>query len=168
MTAIPANEVTQDDLAAWYKMHQDLAKLRAAEMLLRQRIFKHYFPEPKEGTNTVVLPDAYQLKGVHVVNRKIVEETMQALFYRPQLEEGVFGPSKLEAAGIRGDMIVKWKPELAIAVYRELTEDQRHLVDQMLLIDNGSPSMKIEPPKAPRKGKAKPDDIQPQEGEKIE
>jgi hypothetical protein len=169
MTQIPeAPAATQEDLALWYQMHQQLAKLKAAEMLLRQRIFKSYFPEPKEGTNTLILPDTFQLKAVHVINRKIVEESMQALCHRPQLEEGVYGPSKLEEAGVRPDMIIKWKPELALAVYRELTETQRHVVDQMLMIDNGSPQLKIEPPKAPRKGKAKPDDIPPQEGEKIE
>jgi hypothetical protein len=52
-------------------------------------------------------------------------------------------------------------------VYRELTEEQRHLVDQMLLIDAGSPSLKIEPPAKKRGAKAKVDDVQDNPGEKL-
>jgi hypothetical protein len=164
MSTIPQPTVTADDLALWFKTTQELAKLRAAEMLMRQRIFKAYFPTPKEGTNTAVLPDTFQLKGVHVINRKIVEESMQALCYRPQISEGVFGPSKLEQAGVSPQQIIKWKPELAIAVYRELTEEQQHLVDQMLLIDAGSPQLKIEPPVKKRGAKPAVDDVAEDKG----
>jgi hypothetical protein len=165
MTTLPETTITAADLAAWYKAKKDLETLRATEMLMRQRIFRHYFPSPKEGTNTAVLPDTYQLKGVHTINRKIVEESMQALCYRPPLENGAFGPSKLEEAGISPQQIIKWKPELAIRVYRELTAEQQHLVDQMLLVDAGSPQLKIEPP-AKKRGAAKPavDEVQEDKG----
>lgn len=161
MTEIPQPVVDQTVLAQWYGYVKELQRLKAAEMLLRQRIFRLYFPDPREGTNTAVLPDTYQLKGTHVINRKVIEESMQALCYRAPNPDGTFQPSKLEQAGVRVDMLIKWKPELAISAYRELTEEQRHLVDQMLLIDQGSPSLKIEPPKKPRGGAAKPapDDI---------
>lgn len=166
MTAIPAPVVTAEDIAAWYKTKRELDTLKATEMLMRQRIFKAFFPSPKEGTNTVVLPDTYQLKGTHTINRKIVEEAMQALCYRPQVSEGVFGPCKLEEAGVSPQAIIKWKPELAIGVYRELTEEQRHLVDQMLLIDAGSPQLKIDPP-AKRRGSKPLDTIDPKGPENI-
>lgn len=159
MTAIPAPTATTEDVAAWFKVKKELDDLKTKEMLMRQRIFKAFFPAPKEGTNTVVLPDTYQLKGVHVINRKILEEGMQALCYRPQISEGVFGLSKLEEAGVSPQAIIKWKPELAISVYRELTEEQRHLVDQMLLIDAGSPQLKIEPPAKKRGAKPAVDDV---------
>jgi hypothetical protein len=158
MTEIPHTPVTQDTLAQWFKAKRDLAALRVNEMLLRKLIFSHYFPSPKEGTNTVTLPDAYQLKGTHVINRKLVEESMQALTYRPQIGAdpqggAIFGPSKLEEAGINPSQLIKWKPEISITVYRELTEEQMHLVDQMLLIEEGSPSLDITPPstRKPRK-----------------
>lgn len=168
MVQVPQDQVTVNDLTVWFTMQEELKKLKASEMMLRKRIFGHYFPDPKEGTNTSVLPDTYQLKGVHVINRKIIEESMQALCYRPQLAEGVYGKSKLEEAGVRVDQLVKWKPELAISVYRELTEEQRHLVDQMLLIDAGSPQLKIEPPKAPRGGKKSAvDEVQDNPGAKL-
>lgn len=160
MTTIPAPApVTTADVAAWYTVKKELDALKAKEMLMRQRIFKSFFPSPKEGANIAILPDAFQLKGVHTINRKIVEESMQALCYRPQIGDGVFGPSKLEEAGVSPQAIIKWKPELAIAAYRELTEEQRHLVDQMLLIDAGSPQLKIEAPAKRRGSKPAVDDV---------
>lgn len=172
MTLIPPPAVDAATLAQWYETKKQLDALKAKEMLLRTRIFRFYFPEPKEGTNTVVLPDTYQLKGTRVVNRKIVDEAMQALCHRPTIGmdghgNALYGPSKLEAAGIRTDMLIKWKPELAITIYRELTAEQQHLVDQMLLIDDGSPQLKIDPPKAPKgkKGaKDTPEDIEEPKG----
>ena len=154
MTALPSPpEVSAADVALWYTTKKDLDTLKAKEMLMRQRIFKAFFPTPKEGTNTTTLPDTWQLKGTHTINRKIVEEAMQALCYRQPLENGAFAPSKLEEAGVSQQAIIKWKPELALSVYRELTEEQRHLVDQMLLIDAGSPQLKIEPPAKKRNSK---------------
>jgi hypothetical protein len=172
VTLIPPPEVDQNTLAAWYEAKKQLDALKAKEMLLRTRIFRFFFPSAKEGTNTHELPDKFQLKGTRVVNRKIVEESMQALCHRPTIGmdghgNALYGPSKLEAAGVRVDMLIKWKPELAITVYRELTAEQQHLVDQMLLIDDGSPQLKIDPPKAPRgkKGdKTTPDDIEETKG----
>lgn len=152
MTEITPTPVTADTLTQWFKAKRDLALLKGKEMLLRKLIFGHYFPSPREGTNTVVLPDSYQLKGGHVINRKIVEESMQALTYRPILNTdpvtgaAQFGPCKLEEAGVNPMQIIKWKPELNLTVYRELTEEQMHLVDQMLLIEEGSPSLDITPP----------------------
>lgn len=160
MTTIPVPAATPEDIGAWYTVKKELDALKAKEMLMRQHIFKTFFPTPKEGTNTVVLPDTFQLKGLHTINRKIVEEGMQALCYRPQLSEGVFGPSKLEQAGVSPAVIIKWKPELSIAAYRELTQEQQHLVDQMLLIDAGSPQLKVEPPAKRRGGKTAVDDVQ--------
>lgn len=168
MTAIPAPEpVGQKDLTAWFELCKELDRVKAAEMLLRKRIFNAYFPAPKEGTNTVVLPDTYQLKGVHPINRKVVEEAMQALCYRPPLGPGAWGPSKLEEAGISVADLIKWKPELAISAYRELTAEQMNLVDQMLLISPGTPALAIERPS--KRGRAKPavNDVQDQPGEQL-
>jgi len=146
MSLIPPDTVTQADLAAWFELKKELDRVKAAEMLLRVKIFRAYFPDPKEGTNTAVLPDTYQLKGVHTINRKIVVESMQAMCAHPESAPGQFGPSMLERAGIRQDALIKWTPELANGVYRELTAEQQHLVDQMLLVSAGSPSLKVEPP----------------------
>lgn len=150
MVAVPEQPVTEADLAAWFKAKAELARLKSTEMLLRQRVFRHYFPDPKEGTNTFVLPDNYRLKGVHTLNRKVLIEVMQAMCFRPQTPDGTYMPSKLEEARVDIAQLIKWTPELVISAYRELTAEQMHLVDQMLEISPGSPQMSVDPPAKPR------------------
>lgn len=143
MVEIPENEVTQADLSQWYTMQDELKKLRAAEMLLRQKIFKHFFPTPEEGTNNHELPDGWMLKGKHTVNRDIDQGAFQVL--RQQFEE----------AGIHPDALVQYKPSLVKREYNTLTAEQRHLFDQALIVKPGSPSLEIVLPKRAAKGGSK-------------
>lgn len=142
MVEIPQNQVTQADLAEWYKMAQDLRNLKAKESLLRKKIFGSAFPDPKEGTNSYDLPDGYVLKGQHVLNRDIDIGALDAL--KPKLRE----------EGMNPDNLVKYKPELKKAEYNKLTEEQKKLFDQCLIIKPGSPSLEIV---LPAKNRAKAD-----------
>lgn len=142
MVEIPQNHVTQADLAEWYKMTQDLRNLKAKESLLRKKIFGSAFPDPKEGTNNYDLPDGYVLKGQHVLNRDIDIGALDAL--KPKLRE----------EGMNPDNLVKYKPELKKAEYNKLTEEQKKLFDQCLIIKPGSPSLEIV---LPAKNRAKAD-----------
>lgn len=134
MAQIPDNPVTLQDLTVWFQMVEQLNKLKATEMLMRKRIFNAYFPDPKEGTNTFLLPDGYQLKGVHVVNRKVDEPALTVL--TPAFQE----------KQLKLDDLIQRKPTLSVSAYRELTDEERTLFDQALIIDIGSPSLKIEDP----------------------
>lgn len=135
MVEIPENEVTQADLAEWYKMQEDMKKLRAREMLLRQKIFKFYFPNPDEGTNNHNMPDGYVLKGKHTINRDVDPGAFQVL--RKTFEE----------AGIHPDALVQYKPSLVKREYNTLTEEQKRLFDQALIVKPGSPALEIVLPK---------------------
>lgn len=139
MSLIPDNPVTPETLVTWYNQVTQLAKLKASEMLLRKKIFTFFFKEPKEGTNTHIMPDGFQLKGDHVINRKVDEP-----LYRTMIDEFV-------ANGINPHELVRYKPELNTTAYRELTAEQQHLFDQCLIVSDGSPSLKITPPS--KKGK---------------
>jgi hypothetical protein len=131
MTQIPPDTVTQKDLEAWYQATQELTRAKANEILLRMRIFKHYFPAPVEGTNTFVLPDGYELKGVHKINRTVEPAALVVL--APKFEE---------AKIVVGDLI-EYKPDLKTKEYRTLTDEQRNLFDQALIIKDGTPDVKI-------------------------
>lgn len=135
MVEIPENEVTQADLAEWYKMQEELKKLRSKEMLLRQKIFKFFFPDPKEGTNSHNMADGYVLKGKYGLNRDIDPGAFQVL------------RDTFEGAGIRPDSLVQYKPFLVKREYNTLTEEQRRLFDQALIVKPGSPSLEIVLPK---------------------
>lgn len=139
MSIIPANQVTQEELAEWYRLQAELKRVKTSEMLLRVMIFKGFFPDPREGTNNFTLPDGHVLKGGHVINREVDPGSYQAL--QPQFQQ----------AGILFNDLVKWEPKLKIAQYRTLTEEQRNLFDQCLIIKPGSPSLEIAPPSTRKK-----------------
>lgn len=138
MPEIPKDEVTEGkDLAAWFKMALELKALKASEMLLRKRVFGGFFPDPKEGVNKAPLKDGYVLEATYPIERKFDEAALTAM--APQFEEHK----------IVTDSLVKQKPSLVVSAYRLLTDEQRVVFDQALVIKPGSPtSMKVVPPKA--------------------
>lgn len=139
MVAIPPNKLDMQDLIAWDQAKQELARWKAAEMLLRTKIFKAAFPTPKEGTNNFTLESGYILKGKYSLNRDI---DPGELFARTEA---------FREAGIPVDALIKRSPELVKAKYNELTDEQRTLFDNVLIIKPGTPALEIaEPPK--RKG----------------
>lgn len=138
MVELPEQEVTLEDLGTWYKMKEELDKLKTNELLLRRRLFRHYFPSPKEGTNTEKLPDGYQLKGTHKIDRKVDEAALATL------------TATMQEQGIRVDELFVYKPSLSMTGYKELTAEQRLLADQCLIIKPGAPSLAIVEPKATR------------------
>lgn len=140
-----ATEVTPEDLAKWFKLKQQLAKVKSAEALLRSRLFKHYFPAPEEGANTFPINDGTgaEIKGVHTIQRDVDEAELEAL-REAMFEEG----SNLPQLSI--DKLVKWKPSLVKAEYNRLTDDERAVFERALIIKPGSPSMDIKIPKSPK------------------
>ena len=138
MVQIPENQVTQTDLERWYTVSEQLTKLKNEEQLLRQKIFKGMFHDPKEGTNSVDLADGFVLKGKRVINR-----TVDDAAFKSSVEE-------LAKNGIPTDQIVKYKPELVTSKYRELTDEQRHLFDTVLIVKDGMPGLEIVKPKRAR------------------
>lgn len=139
MTEITEAPVTPEEMAIWYNMVQQLGKLKSQEMLLRKRIFRHHFPDPKEGTNTFILPDKYQLKGVHKIDRQIDVPALTTL--RPMFEE----------KGLKVDNLLKVELSLKVKEYKAMTEEEKKLFDQALIVKSGAPDLKIEPPKGGKK-----------------
>lgn len=136
MSAIPANAVTQEDLNAWSQLQKQLGELKSAEMLLRTKIFKGLFPNPVEGTNSVPLgTEGWVIKAKYSINRK------------PDVALLTARAPELRAAGIVLEDVIRTIPELATGGYRKLTDDQRHLLDQVMEVKPGSPALEIVLPK---------------------
>ena len=133
--AVPAPTVTQDDLSNWYKLVEQLAAVKDAEMELRKKIFAAYFPNPIEGTNKAPLAGGWIIKVDHKINRTVDVPTLTNM------------AAELVAAGIDMSSLIKYKPEVAISEYRKLGEDDRKKFDQILVIKEGSPQMEIVKPK---------------------
>ena len=147
MTTVPENEVTQKDLEAWYKLQENLRAVKAAEMLLRTKIFKGMFKEPVEGTNSIPLEGGWVLKGKRTINREIDGAALQAnMAIDPATQM-----SRLSANGIHVEQLVKWVPELVTKTYRILSEEQVKIFDECLIIKDGSPALEIVLPAAAKK-----------------
>lgn len=138
--------VTQEDLKTWYELKQELARVKGAEAMLRSRIFKHYFPNPTEGSrdNKVPLNDGTGaiLQADHVINRTVDEQQLEGL------KEAMFAEgSNLPQLDLT--KLIKWKPELVKAEYNKLEEHERLVFDRCLVIKPGSPQLEIKIPKRP-------------------
>lgn len=134
--------VTPADLVEWYKMKKQLAALKVAENLLRNRIFKFFFKTPTEGTNSHPLKDGTGavLKAVHGIARKIDESELEAL-RDAMATEG----SNLPEFGLT--KLIKWKPELSISEYRKLSDEDKQIFDRVLIVKPESPQVDIVIPK---------------------
>jgi hypothetical protein len=142
MVEVPEDKVTAKDLAIWFETKAQLGKLKSAEALMRTRIFKFFFKNPKEGTNKVPLNDGTgaELKADHTINRKVEIGSLDAL-KEQQRAEGYNGPK------LNFDELIKWTPEVSITAYRQLTDEERNFFDQCLIIKPGSPQLEISIPK---------------------
>jgi hypothetical protein len=135
MSTIPENTVTQQDLDEWWKLSQELARIRSAEMLLRMKIFNGVFTTPKIGTNKHDLGGGFQLTAVYGLDYKVDVALLTA--HAPDLRQ----------KGIVLENVIRQKPEVSVTAYKALTEEQRKELDQCLTIKPSSPQMKIEQPK---------------------
>lgn len=108
----------------------------AKEQELRKQVFAAFYPDPKEGTNTLDLAEGWKLKGVYKLDRKIDEAALPAV------------TEQLREMGVNADTLVKWSPNLKTATYKELTAEQRAVFDQALIIKPGLPAIELVAPKA--------------------
>lgn len=130
------NQNTLDKIAKWNSIKEWLSTAKTEEAELRQSIAADLFDKQadgtfKEGTQNLE-SDIGKIKLTSKLNRKILEEMEDVTL--KQLPE------------IRA-MLVKRKPELVVSVYKKLTDEQRAIVDHMLLITPGSIELEIAAPK---------------------
>ena len=151
MAELPEDTITPADLAQWFQLKEQLGKVKAAEALLRSRIYKFFFKTPKEGTNNHPLNDGTGavLKAVRVIDRKVELGSLDALrtAQSKAIEDNKAGAPMPNIPLLNFDKLIKWTPELVTKEYRELTEAERHYFDQCLIIKDGSPQVSIEIPK---------------------
>lgn len=147
---------TDRDVEEWRLADEAMRKAKDTEINLRLPLARWYFQNPREGTNNHTLENNFVLKMKHTIRRK-VDEALLALFRKPERLEGedesVEPKSKLERAGVDFATIFKAEYSLVVGEYRKLTEDQRKVVDQILIIsDDSTPGLEYAPP-AKRKQK---------------
>lgn len=140
----PPPERTRDMvIMEWDATKKVLADAKDKEARLRKEIIAMEFSGAKSGTNRVQLGNGYALKAVVRYNYKITKneaveppDYSHLQHYLAQLPPAV------------AQSIIKWTPELSETVYKQLTEEERKIVNQFLLITDGSSSLDLEVPKA--------------------
>lgn len=144
MTDIP--KATQQDIDEWWKAKQQLDKWKGVEAMARRRIFGDFFPTPVEGTNTHILENEWQLKGIRNITRD-VDSGALTVFMQPMEIDGVRQNFNIfEQHNINTAKVFRYKPELVLGEYRDLTDEQKQIVDQVLTIKDGMPGLEVKPP----------------------
>lgn len=105
------------------------------EMELRKMISSLAFPNPAEGTTNLDLPAGWKLKLQYKLDRKVDEAALGAAII------------ELQKMLVNTDGLIARKPTLIVSAYRELTEEQRKVLDQALEIKPASPVLELVPPK---------------------
>jgi hypothetical protein len=143
------DEETRDVLLkAWENSKAVLERAKNTEMSLRKSVGAFVFPTPKEGVNNHDLGGGYTLKLGHKLNYKLVGDN-------DKLEEVEEKAAKLGNEGeFLIERIIVWKAEFSKSEYNKLDEglpthkEVKKLVDSVLEISAGSPSLEIKEPKA--------------------
>lgn len=131
--ALTPAQVTEK-MSKWAESERELARWKAEEMALRQVLFAHFFPKPREGTNTADLAEGWKIKGQYKINRKLDEPALPACF--AQLPAGV------------QDAVLKWVPEISMTAYKEQPPEVRSILDTVIISKPGAPSLEFVPPKS--------------------
>ena len=126
---LPTPVQANSDLWHWYEIQQQIKHLQAQETLLRERMFRYFFLNPKEGTTTIELHGDYKLKGEFRLNRKLDEAALAAR------------RSEFENHGISVDSVVRYKPDLVLSEYRKLPQKQRLLFEEVITTTPGLPGL---------------------------
>lgn len=139
-----ATEITYKDVVELVKLQVQLAQVKAAEAMLRRRVFSHYFPDPTEGSkdNKHPLNDGTGaiLQADHKINRTVLEPELDAL--KDRIKQDGSNLPKLPF-----NKLVKYEPKLVKAEYTKLTAEERKLFDECLKIEPGMPEVKVVIPK---------------------
>lgn len=128
-------------LDAWEQIAQLQSQIKEQELTMRLRLFQGAFADPKEGTNTHMLPDGRAIKGQFKVNRYIDEAALPATLQALR-EHGVANT----------DALVRYKPELAKREWNALSEEAKLMFSPAVIATPGTPSLEVVIPKKRGRG----------------
>lgn len=110
------------------------------ERELRSLIYGNLFGSLADGTtHTHELGNGYKLKAKRPLNYKV--------------DAGLIDDAldKIVAIGNSGaflaDRVIKWKPELSLTEYKQLSDEQRQVLDVAITMTPGLPSLELVEPK---------------------
>jgi|WetSurMetagenome_2_1015567.scaffolds.fasta_scaffold497834_1 hypothetical protein len=141
-------------LLDWRKASTELAAIKTSEMNLRSQVVGQFFtaaiatPLPK-GTENVELGNGYKLKAVFKLNYTLDNENDAVDKILTRMEK--LGPEGQFIA----ERIIRWKPDLDVKEYERLDPKYKKLIDEVLTIKPGTPSLEFVEPKGTDANKGK-------------
>lgn len=134
----------EEKLQKWEEISAQAKELKALEMKLRNEVLYDFFEydgDDRKGTTNFPLGGGCKLKAKFNLYYKLENKEGETLDMLDELasasEEGHFVAERL----------VKWKPELSISEYNKLSPEQKKIVDRILTVTPGTPSIEIVYPK---------------------
>jgi hypothetical protein len=145
-------DVRDQLLAKWDEAKKVLDAAKTSEMEARKAVSDYCFPNASEGTNRIELNNGFALKCVAKLNWKIAAPNDQV----DKIEEEA---AKLGNEGtFLIERIITWTPGFSKSEYKKLDPSLpthakvKALVDSVLDITPGAPTLTIEEPKATLNG----------------
>lgn len=124
----------------WYELSEQAAVLKAKENEARRALVAKFFPDAKEGVNTLSIAYGKVLKANVPVTRTVDDPQLEALKKLATSEGRV---SVLSLC----DTLFTYKPSLAVGEWKDLSDDERKLFADVITEKPGMPSLSIETPK---------------------
>lgn len=136
-----AEQPTIDNLIlSWKEAKAQLDAVKAKEATIRAALVAAAFPNAKEGVNTLELGNGWQLKATVKYNYNLDKKNTDNAI------------EKIEETGEDGkfvaERLVTWKPELSIREYRQLDPKHKVIIDEVLTIKEGAPTVELVEPTA--------------------
>lgn len=130
-----AKDSSEQRLERWYEVKQKLERLNKEEKALRLAIFRENFPTLREGTESVSLNPGWKLVGKQPLIYKLDSSGIQRV------------ATEFHRIGESIEPLIRWKPELNAKEYRELPENVKQLMREIVTITEGLPTLSIVPAK---------------------
>lgn len=130
----------------WAILKKESAALVEREKELRKKCCD-LFEDKSKGTKNLELINGYKLKAVfkHNITLKSQNEEIDTVTAVSNILD------KIEATGEAGRLIaerlVKWKPELSVTEYNQLSDSLKQLVDTVIVTTEATPTLELVEPK---------------------
>lgn len=123
-------------IMAWKDLKEQLAIVKEQEMSMRKQLVEADFSPEYDGTQTLELGGGYELKATNKKNYKLSD--------KESVEKALSNYEDEKLA----DRLIKWKPELVKKEYKNLSDEDRKIIDIVITTTFGAPTLKLVEPKS--------------------
>lgn len=137
----------QTQVTTWKEAEEKLAAAKAAELELRLTLVNKWFPNFEEGTNTGQLREK-NLKCVMPMNRTVVQaQYLEAWEFATKTWDSPITQAKANNLKELLELVFKPVYELRVGVWKDLSDEKRKRLADLVIEKPGTPSLALMPRK---------------------